>query len=140
MNETELDKLLIEEAKNYLGSYQLCMDLLHLRQYERRRAKEFDEPCGSEDILKGNELYWRARMREIEAFVASLRNSSEKLILYYRFIRGQSVQYSSDFLGISRRTGYRRYNKGLLTVGKILLRTKRIKLEDLTQNGGSVTE
>ena len=61
MEQTTSEALLIENAKNYLSGYQLCMDLLHLRQYERRRAKEFDEPCRAEDILKGNECYWRAK-------------------------------------------------------------------------------
>ena len=135
MEQTTSEALLIENAKNYLSGYQLCMDLLHLRQYERRRAKKFDEPCRAEDILKGNECYWRAKMREIELLIASLRNGREKMVLYYRFIRGQSVMYSADFLGISRRTGYRLYNKGLLTVGKILLRTGRIQLEETDSDG-----
>ena len=74
-------------------------------------------------------------MREIELLIASLRNGREKMVLYYRFIRGQSVMYSTDFLGISRRTGYRLYNKGLLTVGKILLRTGRIQLEETDSDG-----
>ena len=122
----ETETLLIEGAKDYLSGYQLCVDMLQLRRYERKRAKEFDEECRCEDILKGNEAFWRARMRETELLIGSLRNGREKMILYYRYIRGQSVQHSADYLGISRRTGYRIYRRGLMTVGRILQRTGRL--------------
>lgn len=122
----EQETLRIEAAKDYLCGYQLCLDMLNLRRYERRRAKPFAEECSCEDILQGNEAFWKARMYEAEHLIASLRNGREKLILYYHYIKGESIERASDLLGISRRTGYRMHRKGLLVVGSILDRTNRI--------------
>ncbi len=127
------ETLRIEAAKDYLSGYQLCLDLLNLRKYERHRAKRFEEECSCEDILQGNEAFWKARMYEVEHLVASLRNGREKIILYYHYIKGESIERSADFLGISRRTGYRMHRKGLLVVGSILERTGRIDRQKYTE-------
>ena len=123
------ETLRIEAAKDYLCGYQLCLDMLNLRRYERKRAKIFSEECSCEDVLQGNEAFWKGRMYEIEHLIASLRNGREKLILYYHYIKGESIERSADFLGISRRTGYRMHRKGLLVVGSILSRMNRIDYE-----------
>ena len=125
----EQETLRIEAAKDYLCGYQLCLDMLNLRRYERKRAKQFWEECSCEDVLQGNEAFWKGRMYEIEHLIASLRNGREKLILYYHYIKGESIERSADFLGISRRTGYRMHRKGLLVVGSILARMNRIDYE-----------
>ena len=115
-------------AKDYLCGYQLCMDMLNLRQYERRRAQRFSEECSCEDILQGNEAFWKARMYEVEHLISSLRNGREKFILYYHYIKGESIERSADLLGISRRTGYRMHHKGLLVVAAILDRLGKLDL------------
>lgn len=123
------ETLRIEAAKDYLSGYQLCLDMLNLRRYERRRAKPFSEECTCEDVLKGNEAFWKARMYEVEHLISSLRNGREKLILYYHYVKGESIEHSADLLGISRRTGYRMHRKGLLVVGAILERLGRINAD-----------
>ncbi len=115
----------VEAARDYLCGYRLCMDMLHLKRYERKRAKPFEELCRCEDLLMGNELLWQARMLEIEGLIASLRNGREKLMLYYRYLRGESVEHAADLLGVSRRTGYRILNRGLLVVGILLERREK---------------
>ena len=127
------ESLRIEAAKDYLCGYQLCLDMLNLRRYERKRANRFVEECSCEDVLQGNEAFWKARMYEVEHLIASLRNSREKFILYYHYIKGESIERSADLLGISRRTGYRMHRKGLLVVGAVLERLGRISLEEKTE-------
>ncbi len=122
------ETFLSEAGREYLCGYQLCLDMLNVRRYERRRKKPFGETFNGEDILEGNEAFWRARLFEIEHLISSLRNGREKLILYYHYIRGESIERAADLLGISRRTGYRVHKRGLLTVGAVLLREKRITL------------
>ena len=122
------ETLRIEAAKDYLCGYQLCLDMLNLRRYERRRAQKFPEECSCEDVLQGNEAFWRARMYEVEHLIASLRNGREKFILYYHYVKGESIEHSADLLGISRRTGYRMHRKGLLVVGAVVERLGKIKL------------
>ena len=121
----EKNKNRAEAARDYLCGYRLGMDMLHLKRYERKRAKPFEELCRCEDVLMGNELLWQARMLEIESLIASLRNGREKLMLYYHYLRGESVERAADLLGVSRRTGYRILNRGLLVVGILLERREK---------------
>ena len=127
------ETLRMNAAKDYLSGYQLCLDMLNLRRYERHRAKPFGEECSCEDILRGNEAFWKARMYEVEHLIASLRNGREKLILYYHYIKGESIERSADFLGISRRTGYRMHRKGLLVAAAILERTNKIDVQNFVE-------
>ncbi len=115
----------IAAVREFLCGYQLCVDMLHLRNYERKRASVFEELCVCEDILAGDEAYWRARMYEINAFLSSMKNGREKLILYYHYIRGESIERAADLLGISRRTGYRLHKKGLLIASFLYDRMKK---------------
>ena len=114
----------VQTAKNYLCGYQLCLQMLELHAYKRQRQWRFDELCDCSDLLEGNELVWRARMYEIEKLVSSLLGARERLILYYHYLRGESVERAAELVGVSRRTGYRAYRRGLFVVGCILERKK----------------
>lgn len=115
----------IEQTRDFLCGYQLCMDMLNLRKYERKRAYHFDDPCRCEDLLLGSEVFWRARMHEVAHLINSMRNGREKLILYYHYIGGESIERAADLLGVSRRTGYRIHKKGLLQASLLLERIKK---------------
>ena len=49
----------------------------------------------------------KERLAEIRNFVIALPNCKEKLLLYYRYIRGMSMENTAELLGISLRTSYR---------------------------------
>ena len=49
----------------------------------------------------------KERLAEIRNFVISLPNCKEKLLLYYRYIRGLSMEHTAELLGISLRSSYR---------------------------------
>ena len=106
----------ISRVRDFLCGYQMCLEMLNLKKYERKRARVFDEEADCEDILAGGEAYWRARMFEIKSLIESMRNGREKLILYYHYIRGESIERAADLLGVSRRTGYRIHRKGLFAI------------------------
>ena len=117
----------IEAVRNFLCGYQLCRDMLNLRQYERKRASYFEEECVCDDILAGNETTWRTRMQEIGNLIAGMKNGREKVILYYHYIKGESIEHSADILGVSRRTGYRIHQRGLLMISFLYERMKKTK-------------
>ena len=105
----------IEEVRNFLCSYQFSFDMLNLHRYERRRARvHFDEEYECNDLMAGDEKLWEARMCDVRTLISSLRDGREKLILYYHYIRGMSVEHAADMIGVSRRTGYRMHKRGLL--------------------------
>jgi DNA-directed RNA polymerase specialized sigma subunit len=121
----------IEEVRSFLCGYRMCADMLRLLRYERKRGGYEEEfPC--EDILAGNEAYWRARMSEVSALIASMRNGREKLILYYHYVRGESIEHASDLLGISRRTGYRVHKRALLQISFLFARWKKRNILDFS--------
>ena len=113
----------IREVREYLEGYRFCVDMLQLRQYERVHPSRFDEPI-AEELLSGNEAFWKSRMLEIGLFVGSLPNGRAKLMLHYRYIKGMSVERVADLLGVSRRTGYRLYDKGLALAARLFEKRK----------------
>lgn len=115
----------VEEVRNFLCGYRLCLDMLRVRQYERKRARAFDDECDCEDILRGNEALWRARMFEVGSLIGQMRNGREKLILYYHYVKGESIEHAADLLGVSRRTGYRLHEKGLFQASFLFDRMKK---------------
>ena len=115
----------ISRARNFLCGYQMCVDMLHLRRYERRRAQGFSENCDADDLLACDEVFWRARMFEVKALIDSMRNGREKAILYYHYICGESIDRAADLLDISRRTGYRLHQKALLTASFLIDRFQK---------------
>ena len=115
----------IEAAREFLCGYQLGIQMLHLRQYERKRGRSLELPVVQADVLRGNEVFWHARMQEIGSLINAMKNGREKMILYYHYIRGESIEHASDLIGFSRRTGYRLHRKGLLTVSFLLDRIQK---------------
>ena len=123
MEDTQKERICA--VREFLCGYQLCIDMLNLRKYERKRAKRMDEEFDGSALLCGNEALWRARMFEITALLDSMRNCREKLILYYHYIRGESIEHAADLLGVSRRTGYRLHQKGLFMASFLFERMKK---------------
>ena len=115
----------IEAVRNFLCGYQLCLDMLNLRRYERKRADQFDDEFDGEDILSGNEAYWRARMFAVGSLIEKMKNGREKLMIYYHYVRGESIEHAANLLDVSRRTGYRLHERGLLSASFLYERMKK---------------
>jgi CHASE3 domain sensor protein len=81
-----ISKLTFEqrETENYLKGYQVNRKLLKLERYE----KEYLSSDDSDIEAFGEAPLARARMFEIRHFVMKMENSEEKLLLYYRYIKG----------------------------------------------------
>ena len=114
----------ILEARDFLRDYQIGLRFLQLRHFERRRNPEEQFPTGDE-FLRGNEAFWRARMQAVCSLIGAMKNGREKLILYYHYVQGESLERASDRIGFSRRTGYRLHQKGLLIVSFLLENRKK---------------
>lgn len=115
----------IERVKDFLRSYRMCAQMLSLRRYERRKRDSLEEYEWEADLLGGGEAYWRARMLEVRSLIESMRNGREKLMLYYHYIRGESIEHAADLLGFSRRTGYRVHSRALFAISFLYERRRR---------------
>ena len=99
----------IREVENYLKGYALNMKLLKLDKYERMY---FGYKDGDDGAFNDAPLA-RAKMFEVRHFIMGMKNSDEKLLLYYHYIRGESVEKCAELLGISRSSGFRLKKRAL---------------------------
>ena len=95
--------------EDYLKGYQLNRKLLRLERYE----KEYFHTDEGDTEAFGEAPLARARMFDIRHFVMSLKNSDEKLLLYYHYIKGESVERCAELMGIGRSTAYRLKTRAL---------------------------
>ncbi len=99
----------IRETENFLKGYGLNRKLLKLDKYERTYFgyKDGDEGAFSDTPLA------RAKMFEVRHFIMELKNSDEKLLLYYHYVRGESVERCAELLDISRSSAFRLKKRAL---------------------------
>lgn len=122
MKLTDAEAAELERARDFLCGYRLCADMLGLQKYERKRKERFDPSGNCEDILVGDEAYWRARMYEVGILLGKMKTGREKLLLYYHYVKGESIERTAALLGVSRRTGYRLHQRGLVAAARLLKR------------------
>ena len=109
MTETLISEAEIKETDNYLKGYALNMKLLRLDRYERTYFGYKDgEDCPFNDAPLA-----RARMFEIRHFIMEMKNSDEKLLLYYHYVRCEPVEKCAELLGVSRSSAFRLKKKAL---------------------------
>lgn len=99
----------IRETEDFLRGYELNRKLLRLDKYERTY---FGYKDGDESIF-GDTPLARAKMFEVRHFIMEMKNSDEKLLLYYHYVRGESVEKCAELLGISRSSGFRLKKRAL---------------------------
>ena len=123
MSETEKSELKIsgkaeisiKDAEDYLSGYGLNRKLLRMDRYEREYySSQF--AFGLDYESSGEVPLARARMYEIRHFIMSLENCDEKLFLYYRYVKGETVERCAEMLGISRASGFRMRKRALQLV------------------------
>ena len=109
MSETKPTEKEIKDAENYLCSYKFCRKLINMKNYEDKYfdTLEWESESPAEFSLA------RAKMFEIRHFILDMENSSEKLMLYYHFVRGESIERCGELLGVSRSSAFRMKKRAL---------------------------
>lgn len=105
----------IKITENYLKSYLLNKKLVKLERYEREYFSGSDE----RDIEAFGELpLAKPRMYDVRHFIMGLPNCDEKLILYFHYVKGQSIEKCGELLGISRSSAFRKKRDALVLAAK----------------------
>ena len=111
----------IRRIDNYLKGYELNRKLLRLDRYERAYFGYKDgDDCSFNDTTLA-----RAKMFEIRHFIMEMNNSDEKLLLYYHYIRGETVEKCAELLGISRSSGFRLKKRALCQAAEKMMREQK---------------
>ena len=113
MTEEKVLKENIKKIEEYLKGYSLNRKLVELEKYEKEYFGGGKEAEWEEQELPADLPLARARMFEIKHFVMALPNCEEKLLLYYHYIKGESMENCAELLGVSRSTAYRIKDKAL---------------------------
>ena len=105
------------EVKVMLEGYQMAVKMLRLCR-EDKRSRATDAAESGLDVtyygaVGGDEAYWLAKLQRVRSFVESLPNRSCKMMLYYHYIRGLTVERTAEELDISRRGAFRLKKKAL---------------------------
>ena len=98
-------------VEKYLSDYRTYAEMIRMNHYEREYFS--DRYRKLPDAPEESENYLRRRLYEIRSFILSLPDSDEKLLLYYRYVHGESVTDCAELLGISRAGAYRLYRRAL---------------------------
>lgn len=75
--------------------------------YEREYFGAQSQGDGFLMLPGGDEVLLRSKMFNVRKFITTLDNNNCKLLLYYHYIRGNSVEKCAELLGISRTSGFR---------------------------------
>lgn len=105
----EITEEQIREVENYLKSYKFCRRLIMLNNYE----KKYFDTLEWEGEIPAEFSLAHAKMFEVRHFIVGMENSNEKLLLYYHYIHGDTVDQCAELMGISRSSAFRLKKKAL---------------------------
>lgn len=110
MSEASISAEELRQIENYLNGYMFYQKFLRMDVYE----KEFLQIEEWKREINGEIGIARARMFEIRHFIMEMKNSDEKLLLYYHYVKGQTVERCAELLGISRASAFRMRKRALV--------------------------
>ena len=101
----------------FLESYELYRQILGGNRRARAYfASEEDQKSLADDALL------KTRMMAIRNFIMTLPDCREKMLLYYRYLFGHSVERCAELIKISRRSAFRLKKRALDFAGRKLER------------------
>ena len=101
-----------DRARNFLSEFLLCSHLLESALRVSRIVVP-GAPPRSDPFLADQLSFWRSRCRSVEALVASLPASREKILLTFHYLHGLPIEVCAERLYVSRRTAYRIHRRAL---------------------------
>lgn len=101
-----------QRVENFLKGYGANARFLALDRYERTYmgGGEYRD----EGVAAAVDLpVAKVKMFTVRHFILELDNCDEKLFLYYRYVKGETMERCAELFGVSRRTVYRLCDRAL---------------------------
>ena len=122
MEKTSVSDGELQEMEEYLRGYSFHEKLISMDEYER---SFFYDPR-KDGRGRGEIPLARVKLFEIRHFIMSMENSDEKLLLYFHYVKGESVERCAELLGVARCTAFRMKKRALL----LAVLHKKLKMEN----------
>ena len=108
------DELFVR-AKNFMESYSASRKMLKMNRVrlEGSALKNGSKVASCDAAIEesfsdeNDECFWRAKMFAVRSFVMSVDVACFKQLLFYHYIKGETVESCSELMGISRRSAFR---------------------------------
>ncbi len=116
---TKIEEYQICEVKKFLESYGINKKMLRMMKYEK---EYFSKESDSDDALPipgGDEILIKSKMIEVRRFVAGLEDGNCKLLIFYHYIKGFSIEKCAEMMNIGRTSGFRLRRRALSCAAKI---------------------
>ena len=111
-------------ARRYLEDYAVAVRMLRLCREDRRERERLARDANLDitfyGVIGGNEAFWLNRTREVREFINSLPYRNCKMMLFYHYICGMTVEKCAEELDISRRSAFRLKKTALAVAAKRL--------------------
>lgn len=124
----DVEAALMAQAKVFLEDYHASVHMLRLCREDARERERLSKECHLDEVfygeIGGNEAFWLERMRAVRKFIEDLPDPSCKMLLFYHYIRGLTVERAAEELDVSRRSAFRLKKKALLLAGRLLGKAK----------------
>ena len=102
MKQQKIRSLKETQVLDFLEKYRLYR---HMLDGNRRARTYFAVEEGQKSL--SDDALLKARMMAIRRFVMTLPDCREKMLLYYRYLFGYSVERCAELMDVSRRTAFR---------------------------------
>jgi hypothetical protein len=107
------DPVMLCETRLFLERYAVAVRMLRLCRIDEKERQSTPGEATYYGRVGGTEEYWQNQLIEIREFIESLPNESCKLLLYYHYVVGMTVERASEELDISRRNAFRLKKRAL---------------------------
>jgi len=104
----------LDNAKAFLESYLACKELLALEE-EGKFLEKSQEKATKLACVRARE-----RMKDVEEILMLCKTKREKVLLYFHYLEGNTLESIADTLDFSRRTATRCHQRALSMVARIL--------------------
>ena len=117
---TDADELAAVRA--YLEEYAVAVRMLRLCREDRRERERLAQEASLDlnfyGVVGGNEAFWLNRTRRVREFVHAIPYRNCKMLLFYYYICGMTVERCAEELDLSRRSAFRLKKLSLAVAAK----------------------